>query len=237
MKKGNNVTIGTNSSIAETTVMMDDVKIGNNVVIHDYVVIFSNTIIEDGVEIFPHCVLAKEPKAPGCNSREIEQNLGSTVIGQNCILSPGCVVYKDVTIGNNTLLGDYCSIREKCKIGSYCILSRNVSVNYNTIIGDRTKIMDNSHITGDMRIGNGVFISVLVSTTNDNTMDRTADSVNQLGGPVIEDNVSIGAGANILPHVKIGYNSIVGAGALVTKNVPAGKVVMGVPAKIVRDVE
>ena len=97
--------------------------------------------------------------------------------------------------------------------------------------------MDNSHITGDMRIGNGVFISVLVSTTIDNSMDRTADSVNQLGGPVIEDNVSIGAGANILPHVKIGYNSIVGAGALVTKNVPAGKVVMGVPAKIVRDVE
>ena len=237
MKKGLNVIVGSNCSIADTVVIMDDVIIEDDVTIHDYVVIFSNTVIRKGVEIFPHCVLAKLPKAPGCNSRSIHTDLGPTVIGNECILSPGCGVYRGVEISNNTLLGDYCSIREDCKVGSYCILSRNVSVNYNTEIGDRTKIMDNSHITGDMRIGNGVFISVLVSTTNDNTMDREEDSASQLGGPVIEDNASIGAGANILPHVRIGYNSMVGAGALVTKDVPKGKLVMGVPAKIIRDVE
>ena len=73
-------------------------------------------------------------------------------------------------------------------------------------------------------------------TTNDNSMGRSEDAVEHLAGPVIEDDVTVGAGANLLPGVRIGRNAIVGAGAVVTKDVPAGKVVMGVPAKIVRDV-
>ncbi len=237
MKKGKNVTIGERCDIADSVVIMDDVTIGNDVIIHEYVVIYPHTIIKDGVEIYDHCVLSKEPKAPGCNSRAINTNLGDTIIGENCILSPGCVVYHSVEIGNNTLLGDYCSIREECKVGSYCLVSRNVSVNYNTVIGNHTKILDNTHITGDMKIGNKVFISALVSTTNDNTIGRKEDSVDHIGGPVIEDYASIGAGANILPNVTVGYNSIVGAGAVVTKDVPSGMVVMGMPARVVREVD
>ena len=96
--------------------------------------------------------------------------------------------------------------------------------------------MDNTHITGNMTIGNHVFISVLVATTNDNAMGRDGYSEEHVKGPVIHDNVTVGAAANILPNVEIGENSIVGAGSVVTKDVPASKVVMGVPAKVVRDV-
>ena len=111
-----------------------------------------------------------------------------------------------------------------------------MSVNYETEIGDYTKIMDNSHITGSMKIGNHVFISVLVSSTNDNSMGRSEDAVDNLYGPTVEDYVTIGTGANLLPGVKIGKNSVVCAGSVVTKNVPPNKVVMGIPAKVVRDV-
>lgn len=159
------------------------------------------------------------------------------VIGANSILCPGVVLYAGSRIGHNNLLGDFCSIREECTIGNNCIISRNVSVNYNTVIGNDTKIMDNSHITGNMKIGNHVFISVLVATTNDNTMGRQEYAEDHVQGAVIGDYVTIGAAANILPGVNIGENAIIGASALVTKDVPGNKVAMGVPARIVRDVD
>lgn len=229
--------IDPNAKISKTAIIYDDVTIEENVIIHDYVVIYPNTIIKRGTEIFDHCVLGKLPTSPGITSRQLKDKYDSLVIGEHCVLCPGTVLYTGTTLGNNNLLGDYCSIREECKIGNNCIISRNVSVNYNTIIGNDTKIMDNSHITGNMIIGNHVFISVLVATTNDNSMDREGYNPEHIKGAIIEDNVSIGAAANILPQVTIGENAIVGAGAIVTKSVPANKVVMGVPARVIRDVK
>ena len=97
--------------------------------------------------------------------------------------------------------------------------------------------MDNTHITGNAVIEEDVFISVLVATTNDNTMGREEYDEDCTRGPYIKRNTTIGAAANILPNVVVGENCIVGAGAVVTKDIPDNKVVMGVPAKIVRDVE
>lgn len=229
-------TISATALISKTSVIHDNVTIGENVIIHDYVVIYPNTILKNNVEIFDHCVIGKVPKAPGCVAREIKSNFNPVVIDENSILSPHCIIYSAVSIGKNTLLGDNCSIREDCIVGDFCIISRNVSVNYNTKIGNRTKIMDNSHITGDAVIEDDVFISVLVATTNDNSMGRSDYDENRVKGPWIKKGATIGAAANILPNVIIGENSIVGAGSVVTKTVPDNKVVMGIPAKIVRDI-
>lgn len=225
------------AQIADTAIVYDDVEIGENVIIHDYVVIYPNTIIEKGCEIYDHCVLGKVPTSPGVTSRKLKDKYPPLVIGENTILCPGVVLYVGSKVGRNNLLGDFCSIREECTVGNHCILSRNVSINYNTDIGDFTKIMDNTHITGNMRIGSHVFISVLVATTNDNTMGREEYSEDHVQGATIGDYVTVGAAANILPGINIGKNAIIGASALVTKDVPDNKVVMGVPAKIVRDVE
>lgn len=229
--------ISEKAHIADTAIIYDDVEIGEDVVIHDYVVIYPNTIIEKGCEIYDHCVLGKLPTSPGITSRQLKAEYPQLVIGENTILCPGVVLYAGSRIGHNNLLGDFCSIREECTVGSNCIISRNVSVNYNTSIGDHTKIMDNTHITGNMIIGNHVFISVLVATTNDNTMGRTEYNEDHVRGAVIGDYVTVGAAANILPGVNIGKNAIIGASALVAKNVPDNKVMMGVPARIVRDVD
>jgi acetyltransferase-like isoleucine patch superfamily enzyme len=151
-------------------------------------------------------------------------------IGNGCVVSPNVVIYSDVKIGKNTLLGDNASIREGCRIGDKCLISRNVSINYNTLIGNNTKVMDNTHLTGNMIIGNEVFISCLVATTNDNYIGKKGFH-KKMKGPVIEDNASIGAGANLLPNTKIGHDAIVAAGAVVTKDVEPETVVMGVPAR------
>lgn len=229
--------ISKKAEIASTAIIHDNVVIEDDVIIHDYVVIYSGTIVKKGTEIFDHCVLGKIPTSPGITSRALKEKYDSLVVGENCVLCPGVVLYVGTTIGHNNLLGDFCSIREECRIGNNCIISRNVSVNYNTEIGNDTKIMDNTHITGNMKIGNHVFISVLVATTNDNTMGREEYNPDHVYGAEIEDDVTIGAAVNILPHVVIGRNAIVGAGVVVTKDVPKNKVVMGVPAKIVKDVE
>ncbi len=223
--------------VAKTAIIHDDVVIEDDVIIHDHVVIYPNTVVKAGTEIFDNCVLGKLPTSPGITSRQLKNEYETLVVGENCVLCPSVVLYAGSTFGHNNLFGDFCSVREECHVGNNCILSRNVSVNYNTVIGNDTKIMDNSHITGNMKIGNHVFISVLVATTNDNTMGREEYNPDHVYGAVIEDDVTIGAAANILPHVTVGKNAIVGAGAVVTKSVPENKVVMGCPAKIIRDVE
>lgn len=191
--------IGSHVKIGQGAFIDNDVFIGDGVVIHPNVVIYSGVRIGAGTEIFPGAFIGKEPKGAGATAR-LPDFLRNISIGNNCSIGPNSVIFCDVRIGNNTLLGDGASIREKCTIGSFCILSRYVTINYSTTIGDRTKIMDSSHITGKAIIGNDVFISVLVGTTNDNIV-RAGYEEDRIQGPIIEDGVVIGVGASLLPRV------------------------------------
>jgi UDP-3-O-[3-hydroxymyristoyl] glucosamine N-acyltransferase len=224
--------IGSNVKIAHGVYIDDDVVINDGVIIHPNVVIYSGVTIGEGVEIFPGAFLGKEPKGAGATARLPEFNREIN-IGKNCSIGPNAVIFYDVEIGNNTLLGDGASIREKCKIGSYCIISRYVTINYATLIGDRTKIMDGSHITGKAQIGNDVFVSVLVGTTNDNVV-RAGYEEDRILGPKIENSVVIGVGASFLPAVKVGTGATIAAGAVVTRDIEAQTLVAGVPARLVR---
>ena len=235
---GNNANcIDPSAIIASTVKVLGEVAIDRNVVVHDFVTIYPNVSIGANVEIFEGAVVGKPPKAAKALARRISPEPKSTRIGKDSIISPHCVIYADVQIGEGTLVGDNASIREQCRIGKHCLISRNVTVNYNTIIGDFTKVLDNTHITGNMTIGSHVFISVLVSTSNDNNIGFRGYDERLVQGPIIEDNVGIGAGANILPGVRVCAGAIVGAGAVVTKDVPPKKLVMGIPARIIRDVD
>jgi acetyltransferase-like isoleucine patch superfamily enzyme len=136
-----------------------------------------------------------------------------------------------VKIGRNTLIGDGASIREQCRIGDDCIISRCVTMNYNVRVGARTKIMDNTHITGNTVIGEDCFISLCVGTTNDNAIGKLPYDAARVRGPIIEDGAAIGAGATILPAIRIGKGAVVGAGAVVSRDVLPDTVVKGVPAR------
>lgn len=234
-----------NSKIHDTAIVSSEATIGADVTIGPYVIIGSATIgpgsvihphvviadcvqIGAKVEIFPGAFIGKEPKGAGAIARQPQFNR-SISIGDECSIGPNAVIYFDVEIGRNTLIGDGASIREQGRIGEFCIVSRYVTLNYNAHIGDRTKIMDGTHITGNSRIGSDVFISILVGTTNDNVVRSGYGS--HIAGPIIENEVVIGVGASLLPGVKLGKGSTIGAGAVVTKNVPSGVTVLGAPAK------
>jgi acetyltransferase-like isoleucine patch superfamily enzyme len=223
---GDNVTIGPFAVVGNAT-------IGSNSVVHAHANVGDGVVLGRGVEIFQGALLGKEPKGAGATARTPDFERYIT-IGDECSIGPNAVVFYDVTIGSNTLLGDGASIREKCRIGSRCILSRYVTVNYATTIGDRTKIMDCSHITGNMEIGNDVFISIQVGTTNDNEI--RAGYGEHIRGPIIEDGATLGAGVILLPGVRIGAKSMVGAGGVVTRDVSPSTLVAGVPARFVKKI-
>lgn len=203
--------------------------IGEGSIVHPHVVISDGIVLGNRVEVFPGAFIGKEPKGAGAIARQPEFERFIEVEDE-CSIGPHSVIYFDVKIGRNTLIGDGASIREQCRIGSYCILSRCVTLNYNAVIGDRTKIMDGTHITGNSVIGSDVFISILVGTTNDNVVRDGYGS--HISGPVIKDKVVIGVGASLLPGVTVGEGATVGAGAVVTKDVPSGVTVIGAPAKV-----
>lgn len=226
--------IGAGTRIAPFAVISNDVRIGQNCIIHPHVVIENGVVIGDFVEVFPGAYLGKEPKGAGATARVPEFDRGIT-IGNHCSIGPHATIYQDVHIGHNVLVGDSASLREKITIGDYCIISRGVTINYNVRIGDRTKIMDLTHITGNCEIGDDVFISVLVATTNDRAIGSLGYDPGRVIGPQIGNRVAIGAGANILPGVVIGDDAVVGAAAVVNKDVPAAKLVVGNPARIIKD--
>jgi acetyltransferase-like isoleucine patch superfamily enzyme len=226
---------GENVTVHPFAVIRKGVTIGSNVTIHAHVVIEPGVTLKDSVEIFPGAYIGKEPKGAGAIARQpiFDKRL---VIGRNCSIGPHAVLYYDLEIGENTLIGDGASIREKCRIGSRCIISRYVTINYNTQIGNRTKIMDLTHVTGNCVIGDDVFISITVGMTNDTLIGAAGYDERRIKGPTIHDRAKVGAGATLLPGVVIGTNAVVGAGSVVTRDVPPSSLVMGIPARVIRTV-
>lgn len=223
--------VGTGLTIHEHVVVRKGASLGARVVLHPNVVVEDGVHLGDDVEVFPNSYLGKPPKGAGSTTRPLQHGREVT-IGPGCVLGPNAVVYQDVTIGANTLLADGASIREQVRIGHHCAIGRYVTILYNTTIGDRTKVMDQSNVTGNAQVGSDVLIAMHVSMANDGRpQDRTYREAT-VRGPTIEDHATIAAGAILLPGVRIGRGAVVGAGAVVTKDVAAGAKVFGVPARV-----
>lgn len=209
-------------------------RLGKNVDIKDYVIIYESAVIQDNVIIGEHCVIGRDPAPTKAMLRKIS-NEKLVTIENNVSLGANVIIYNGVTIGSDCLIGDNSSIFYNVNIGKNVLISRNVTINSDVNIGENTRIMDETHITGYVNIGKNVFISVGVTTANDNTFGVGGKDTT-IKGPDFDDYCAIGVGAIILPGVKIGKGSIVAAGAIVTKDVPKDVIVAGTPAKIIRDV-
>ncbi|MCS7120337.1 MAG: DapH/DapD/GlmU-related protein [Nitrososphaerota archaeon] len=150
---------------------------------------------------------------------------GATV-GRECIVRSGSVIYETaslgdkVRVGHNVLIREGSFVDEEALIGSSSILDGSVRV------GKRTKIQSNVYLPHLTVIGDDVFISPRVCFTND-----PYPPSRRMTGVTVERGAIICANVTIIAGVQIGENSVVGAGAVVTRDVPANTVVLGVPAR------
>ena len=140
-------------------------------------------------------------------------------------------VIVDCELGDGTVIYDQVNLY-KCKIGKNCKIDAFVYIEEGVEIGDECKIRPFVFIPTGVKIGNRVFIGPGVIFTNDK-YPRVKGGW-ELKETIVEDDVSIGAGAVILPGVKIGKGAMIGAGAVVTEDVPPNAVVVGNPARMIK---
>jgi acetyltransferase-like isoleucine patch superfamily enzyme len=149
----------------------------------------------------------------------------------------------DVKLGRDVKLSKFinlygCEIGDESKIGAFVEIQKNASV------GKRCKISSHSFICEGVTIEDNVFIGHSVTFINDSYPRATAAGGNlqteadwKVERTVVKKGASIGSGATILSNLSIGENAIVGAGSVVTKDVPPNSIVAGNPAKILRSIE
>ena len=223
------------SDLGHNLLLGADVTLGDGVVFGANVVVYDDTEIGDGCFIQDGAVLGKVPSlSPSSTAKRGE--LAALRLGPGCVVSTGAIVYRGVTAGPGCVFGDLASVRERCVLGERVVVGRGTCVENDTTIGDFTKIQSNAYITAYMTIEDHVFVAPCVQTTNDNFMGRTERRHALIKGATIRRGARVGGGVVLCPGVEIGAEAFIAAGAVVTSDAPAGKVLMGVPARVVRDV-
>lgn len=142
------------------------------------------------------------------------------------------IVHPSAVIGQGTVVWYFANICDGVSIGENCAIGSGVYVGRYASLGHRVRVQDKAHLTDRMVIGDDVFIGPCATFINDRH-PRVNNPHYKAEPPIVRDRVSVGANATILPGVTLGEGCVVGAGAVVTKNVPPYATVVGNPARVV----
>jgi|SRR3989344_3222169 len=153
-------------------------------------------------------------------------------------------IEKKVKIGVNTKIWHLTQIRQNSIIGENCVFGKNVFIDFETIVGNNCKIQNNCSIYHKTVLEDGVFLGPNVVILNDKN-PRAINSIGDIKTPkdweagtvVICLGASVGAGSIILPNIRIGKYALVGAGSIVTKDIPDYALVYGNPARVYGSVD
>lgn len=204
-------------------------KIGKNVRIGDNTIIYDNVEIGDNTIICNDCIIG-EPLSEYYSNKEEYIN-PVTIIGEDSLIRSHTIIYAGNKIGNHFQTGHRVTVRENTNFGSHCSLGTLDDIQGYSTFGDYCHLHSNVHVGMRSTIGNYVFVYPYVVFTNDPTPPS-----NICIGPTVGDFSQIATGSILLPGVKIGKHCLIGAGSSVTKDIPDYQLVVGVPAKVVKDV-
>lgn len=211
-----------NITISESAIIGKNVKIGDNTTIYDNVKIGDNCIISD------NCVIG-EPLNDYYFNSEYQNPI--TEIGNNSLIRSYCIIYAGNRFGEGFSTGHRVTIREGSVFGKNCRLGTLCDIQGNVEFGDYCWLHSNVHIGQKSKVGNYVFIYPYVVFTND-----PHPPSNTLKGVTVHDYAQISVFSVLLPGVEIGKHALVGAGSIVAKDVDDYTLVLGNPAKPIKDV-
>src|SRR5579884_2151687 len=203
--------------------------------VHPSATVYPGTVLGDGVRVLENAVVGKQPSL-GAKSTAKREPLPPTVIGDGTVISTGAIVFAGTTVGARCIVGDQSCIRERVTMADDCILGRGSLIENDTTVGAGTRIQAEAYVTAYSTLEEDVFIAPCVVTTNDDLMGRTEERHGRIKGPTIRRGARVGGGAVLCPAVEIGEEAFVGAGAVVTKDVPPRAVVYGNPARVQKEV-
>lgn len=138
-------------------------------------------------------------------------------------------------IGDDTMVWQFCVILKNAKIGTGCNINCNVFIENDVVIGDHVTIKPGVQIWDGITLEDSVFVGPNVTFTND-LMPRSKNTEYEMKKTLVEKGASIGANATILGGITIGENSLIGAGSVVTKDIPANEIWVGNPAKFLKKI-
>jgi acetyltransferase-like isoleucine patch superfamily enzyme len=198
-------------------------------------VVYPGTIVGEGCKILDYAVVGKQPTLSPRSTAKREE-LPPLELGAGTIVSTGAIVFAGTTVGERVIVGDTACVRERCKVGDDVVIGRGSLVENDTSVGARTKIQAHAYVTAYSLLEEDVFIAPCVVTTNDNFMGRTERRLELMRGPTIRRGARVGGGSVLVPGIEVGEEAFIGAGAVVLRDVPARAVMVGNPARQIREV-
>jgi len=190
--------------------------------------VYSNVKLGENVQIGDFVIIGMPPR--GKADGELP-----TVIGDNAVIRSHTVIYAGNVIGNGFQTGHGVLIREENEIGDNVSIGSHSVIEHHVKIGNGVRVHSQAFVPEFSVLEDGCWIGPNVVLTNAR-YPLSPEAKKTLKGPIIRSGAKIGANATILPGVVIGVNALVGAGAVVVEDVPDGKVVVGNPARVVKDV-
>jgi acetyltransferase-like isoleucine patch superfamily enzyme len=191
-------------------------------------VIHQNVSLDEKHEIQDYAIIGVLP-------RNADPTRFHTRIGPNALIRSHTVIYAGNSIGSNFQTGHSTLIRELNEIGNDVSIGSHSVIEHHVRIGDRARIHSNVFVPEYSVLEDDCWIGPNVVFTNAR-YPKSPDAKSHLKGPRICQGAKIGANSTLLPGVVIGRNALVGAGSVVVEDVPEGKVVLGNPARVVKDV-
>ncbi len=195
----------------------------------DSILVHSNVTLGAGASIGEFCIIGEPPrgKAPG----ELE-----TRIGARAVIRSHTVIYAGNVIGDDFQSGHGALIREDNEIGNNVSIGSHTIVEHHVKIGDNVRLHSNVFVPEFSVLEEGCWLGPNVVVTNAR-YPRSRRVKEQLRGATVKRGAKIGANATLLPGVTIGENALVGAGCVVVHDVPAGAVVAGNPARVLKRID
>jgi UDP-2-acetamido-3-amino-2,3-dideoxy-glucuronate N-acetyltransferase len=199
-----------------------------------YVVVHPGTVVGPDCEIGDHAVLGKPPKLAAHSSAPREAP-PALVLEGGVRIGAGAVVLAGARLAGGATVYEQAFVRERAVVGAGAVVGRGSTIDNDVRVGARVRIQTGVYVTAYTVVEDDVFVGPGVTTTNDSTMARHAPE-EPLRAPVLRRACRIGGGVTLCPGVEVGEEAFVAAGAVVTRDVPPRGVVMGVPARLVREV-
>jgi acetyltransferase-like isoleucine patch superfamily enzyme len=203
--------------------------------VHPTATVHPGTVLGEGVRVLENAVVGKQPTLSPRSTAKRDP-LPPTEIGDGTVVSAGAIVFAGSRIGARVILGDQSCVRERVTLADDVVIGRGALVENDTTIGALTRIQAEAYITAYSTLEDNVFVAPCVVTTNDNYMGRTEKRLELMRGPTIRRGARIGGGAVLCPGIEVGEEAFVGAGAVVTKDVAPRTLVVGNPARVLREV-